>query len=82
MCVRCAQTGDEFRKLLRASVAEQERLMPNLRVLARSQPEDKRLLVKWLKDHGHVVAATGVRAAAGAAHGWTDVWPRLLSTTV
>jgi Ca2+-transporting ATPase len=34
-------------------------LLPNLRVLARSSPEDKLTLVKMLKDSGDVVAVTG-----------------------
>lgn len=52
-------TGEEFRKLIAGSKAEAERVIPKLRVLARSKPEDKQELVKWLKAHGHVVAATG-----------------------
>jgi len=51
--------GDEFRKLIEGSQAEAEKIIPNMRVLARSKPEDKQLLVRWLKNHGHVVAATG-----------------------
>jgi calcium-translocating P-type ATPase len=34
-------------------------VVPNLRVLARSLPEDKRKLVKWLRAHNEVVAVTG-----------------------
>ncbi len=34
-------------------------MVPNLRVLARSLPEDKRKLVKWLRAHNEVVAVTG-----------------------
>ncbi len=34
-------------------------MIPRLRVLARSKPEDKQALVNWLKAHGEVVAATG-----------------------
>lgn len=34
-------------------------LMPNLKVLARSRPEDKYLLVTGLRQHGDVVAVTG-----------------------
>jgi len=52
-----AMTGAEFRVLLNSK--EAENVIPNLRVLARSKPEDKQVLVKWLKDHGQVVAATG-----------------------
>lgn len=52
-------TGEEFRALLAGSKAEAERAIPNMRVLARSKPEDKEALVRWLKARGHVVAATG-----------------------
>jgi len=41
------------------AVTPVERVIPNMRVLARSLPEDKQRLVKWLKERGHVVAATG-----------------------
>ena len=34
-------------------------MIPSLRVLARSSPSDKQILVKWLKDRGQCVAATG-----------------------
>lgn len=48
--------GTEFRRL-----GEEERRIAarNLRVLARSSPEDKRLLVKALRSEGAVVAVTG-----------------------
>ena len=36
-----------------------EEVIPRLRVLARSKPEDKETLVNWLKAHGQIVAATG-----------------------
>jgi P-type Ca2+ transporter type 2C len=52
-------TGPEFQKLMNGPQEEAENIIPKLRVLARSQPEDKQLLVAWLKKHGHVVAATG-----------------------
>ncbi|KAK0628879.1 hypothetical protein B0T17DRAFT_588865 [Bombardia bombarda] len=48
--------GPEFRNL---SKAEQNRIIPRLHVLARSSPEDKRILVKRLKDLGETVAVTG-----------------------
>jgi Ca2+-transporting ATPase len=53
-------TGDQFRKLINSgNEQELERVIPKLRVLARSKPEDKETLVLWLKAHGEVVAATG-----------------------
>ncbi|KAG5929154.1 hypothetical protein E4U42_006978 [Claviceps africana] len=48
--------GPHFRNL---SKREQERIIPKLHVLARSSPEDKRILVKRLKDKGEIVAVTG-----------------------
>lgn len=51
-----AMEGPQFRKL---SKKERMRIAPKLRVLARSSPEDKRLLVKSLKELSEVVAATG-----------------------
>lgn len=55
-----AVTGPEFRALVQNNMQKElQELIPRLRVLARSAPEDKSALVKWLKQHGHVVAATG-----------------------
>jgi Ca2+-transporting ATPase len=48
--------GPEYRKL---SPPERRRITPHLRVLARSSPEDKRVLVDTLKKLGEVVAVTG-----------------------
>lgn len=48
--------GPAFRAL---SEAERTRIAPSLRVLARSQPEDKRILVDTLRKAGEVVAVTG-----------------------
>jgi Ca2+-transporting ATPase len=48
--------GPEFRNM---SKAQQEDIIPRLHVLARSSPEDKRILVKRLKDMGETVAVTG-----------------------
>ena len=48
--------GPEFRNL---SKDEQMKIIPRLHVLARSSPEDKRILVKRLKDKGDIVAVTG-----------------------
>ncbi|KAK4551812.1 plasma membrane calcium [Recurvomyces mirabilis] len=51
-----ALEGPEFRKM---SNAEQRAIIPKLQVLARSSPEDKRTLVKRLKEMGETVAVTG-----------------------
>lgn len=51
-----AMEGPKFRKL---SKQEQRELIPKLQVLARSSPEDKRVLVKRLKEMGETVAVTG-----------------------
>ncbi|KAI1473064.1 calcium-translocating P-type ATPase [Daldinia caldariorum] len=48
--------GPEFRNL---SKYQQNEIIPRLRVLARSSPEDKRILVRRLKDMGETVAVTG-----------------------
>ncbi len=48
--------GPIFRKL---SKKERFKIVPNLKVLARSSPEDKRILVETLKKQGEVVAVTG-----------------------
>lgn len=51
-----AMEGPNFREL---NKDERVKILPNLKVLARSSPEDKRLLVETLKSMGDVVAATG-----------------------
>ncbi|OQO12120.1 hypothetical protein B0A48_02759 [Cryoendolithus antarcticus] len=51
-----ALEGPEFRKM---SKAEQRAVIPKLQVLARSSPEDKRVLVRRLKEMGETVAVTG-----------------------
>ncbi|KAH6649299.1 hypothetical protein F5144DRAFT_2594 [Chaetomium tenue] len=51
-----ALEGPEFR---RKTEAELKALVPHLQVLARSSPEDKRILVRTLKDIGETVAVTG-----------------------
>lgn len=51
-----ALEGQEFRKMTRT---KQHSVIPNLQVLARSSPEDKRILVKRLKEMGQIVAVTG-----------------------
>ncbi|KAJ2710427.1 plasma membrane calcium, partial [Coemansia spiralis] len=48
--------GPKFRNL---SPVQMDFIIPRLQVLARSSPEDKRLLVEWLRTHGEVVAVTG-----------------------
>ncbi|KAK3381554.1 hypothetical protein B0H63DRAFT_524263 [Podospora didyma] len=48
--------GPVFRNMTKA---QQEEIIPRLHVLARSSPEDKRILVKRLKDMGETVAVTG-----------------------
>ena len=48
--------GPEFRKM---SKQMQKEVIPKLQVLARSSPEDKRILVKRLKEMGETVAVTG-----------------------
>lgn len=48
--------GPEFRNLSRL---QQNDIIPRLQVLARSSPEDKRILVRRLKDLGETVAVTG-----------------------
>lgn len=48
--------GPEFRRL---SEAEMDATLPRLQVLARSSPEDKRILVARLKALGETVAVTG-----------------------
>ncbi|KAE8145191.1 hypothetical protein BDV25DRAFT_165223 [Aspergillus avenaceus] len=51
-----AMEGREFRQL---DAAQQTHIIPHLKVLARSSPEDKRTLVQRLKDMGKTVAVTG-----------------------
>ena len=51
-----ALEGPDFRKM---SPMEQRNLIPKLQVLARSSPDDKRTLVKRLKEMGETVAVTG-----------------------
>lgn len=48
--------GPVFRKL---GNRERMEIVPHLKVLARSSPEDKRILVETLKKQGEVVAVTG-----------------------
>lgn len=48
--------GPEFRKM---SETDMKKMLPSLRVLARSSPDDKKLLVRTLRDMGDTVAVTG-----------------------
>ncbi|KAF5530951.1 Ca2+-transporting ATPase [Fusarium napiforme] len=48
--------GSDFRKL---SESDRTAVVKQLRVLARSSPEDKRILVKTLRSLGEIVAVTG-----------------------
>jgi Ca2+-transporting ATPase len=53
-------TGAEFRRMMAEEDDATKALKINrLRVLARSSPQDKQVLVKYLQSQGHVVAATG-----------------------
>jgi len=51
-----AMEGPVFRRKTEAELIE---LVPKLQVLARSSPEDKRILVRTLKELGETVAVTG-----------------------
>jgi Ca2+-transporting ATPase len=51
-----AMQGPDFRVLSEQQLME---TVPNLQVLARSSPEDKRILVDFLKRRGETVAVTG-----------------------
>ena len=57
-----AMEGPTFRDM---AAHELIPILPNLRVLARSSPEDKLTLVKMLKQQGEVVAVTGDGEWAG-----------------
>jgi P-type Ca2+ transporter type 2C len=62
--------GPEFRKLPQPQM---DRILPKLQVLARSSPEDKRILVKRLKELGDIVAVTGDGTNDGPALRAADV---------
>jgi P-type Ca2+ transporter type 2C len=62
--------GPKFRQL---SEAELHRVVPDLQVLARSSPEDKRILVECLKHLGETVAVTGDGTNDGPALKSADV---------
>ncbi|KAI8979786.1 PMCA-type calcium-translocating P-type ATPase [Mycotypha africana] len=65
-----AMDGPTFRKL---KPSERDRILPRLRVLARSSPEDKRLLVNALQGNGDIVAVTGDGTNDGPALKAADV---------
>jgi P-type Ca2+ transporter type 2C len=65
-----ALEGAEFRAL---NELEQLKVVPDLRVLARSTPEDKRKLVLLLKKLGEIVAVTGDGTNDAAAMSAADV---------
>jgi P-type Ca2+ transporter type 2C len=62
--------GPQFRRL---STSEMDKVIPQLQVLARSSPEDKRILVKRLKELGETVAVTGDGTNDGPALRAADV---------
>jgi Ca2+-transporting ATPase len=62
--------GPKFRQL---SNAEMDEVIPRLQVLARSSPEDKRILVERLKALGETVAVTGDGTNDGPALRTADV---------
>jgi Ca2+-transporting ATPase len=62
--------GSRFRKL---SKPQMDQIIPRLQVLARSSPEDKRILVKRLKELGETVAVTGDGTNDGPALKMADV---------
>ncbi|OAL46758.1 calcium-translocating P-type ATPase [Pyrenochaeta sp. DS3sAY3a] len=62
--------GPEFRKL---SDDEMDAMLPRLQVLARSSPEDKRILVTRLRKLGGIVAVTGDGTNDGPALKAADI---------
>jgi P-type Ca2+ transporter type 2C len=62
--------GAEFRKLSRSRMDE---ILPRLQVLARSSPEDKKILVKRLKRLRQIVAVTGDGTNDGPALHAADI---------
>jgi len=62
--------GPRFRQLTKAQM---DQVIPRLQVLARSSPEDKRILVKRLKELGETVAVTGDGTNDGPALKMADV---------
>ncbi|KAL1301415.1 hypothetical protein AAFC00_005672 [Neodothiora populina] len=62
--------GPVFRTL---SEADMKEALPNLQVLARSSPEDKRILVTRLREMGEIVAVTGDGTNDGPALKAADI---------
>lgn len=62
--------GPDFRKLDEAGM---DAILPRLQVLARSSPDDKKMLVKRLKINGETVAVTGDGTNDGPALKMADV---------
>jgi len=62
--------GPKFRQL---TPAQMDKVIPRLQVLARSSPEDKRILVRRLKELGETVAVTGDGTNDGPALKMADV---------
>jgi P-type Ca2+ transporter type 2C len=62
--------GPEFRKL---SKEEMKDILPKLQVLARSSPDDKRILVANLREMGEIVGVTGDGTNDGPALTTADV---------
>lgn len=62
--------GPKFRHL---SQQQMDQIIPRLQVLARSSPEDKRILVRRLKELGETVAVTGDGTNDGPALKMADV---------
>jgi P-type Ca2+ transporter type 2C len=62
--------GPRFRNL---TTSQMDQIIPRLQVLARSSPEDKRILVKRLKELGETVAVTGDGTNDGPALKMADV---------
>ena len=54
-----ALTGPEFREMFNTDKERLLELLPRLRVLARSSPQDKYILVGLLQEQGEVVGVTG-----------------------
>lgn len=60
-----AMLGSEFRNL---SDEQKNQVLPNLRVLARSNPKDKQALVKWYKE-SHTLSTPSATKLRGCEHG-------------
>ena len=70
--------GPVFRKL---TVAQRHEVVPRLQVLARSSPEDKKILVEHLKSMGEVVGVTGDGTNDGPALKTANVGFSMVSWT-